>query len=93
MFKNAIPRWVTLICCCAVLLVGAVSVASGQTIYGRISGTVTDPNGAVLPNARVTVTNEATNFARTVNTDDSGYYVVTNLPVGTYTILVEQTGF
>ncbi len=73
---------------CACL--GAVNA---QTIFGRISGTITDPAGAVLPNVPVTVTNEATNLTRTVTTDEDGFYVVTNLPVGNYTLLVEQSGF
>jgi len=86
MFKKLISRRITIVGCCVALLVGAVSVASGQTIFGRVSGTVTDSNGAVLPNAQVTITNEATNFARIVNTDENGYYVVTNLQAGMSTV-------
>jgi hypothetical protein len=66
---------------------------SGQTIFGRISGTVIDSTGAVVPDAVVTVTNGATNAARTGTTDESGFYTVTNLPVGTYTVTVERQGF
>ncbi len=54
------------------LALASPPTAKAQTIFGRISGTVTDSNKAVLPNAQVTVTNEATNFARTVNTDENG---------------------
>jgi Carboxypeptidase regulatory-like domain len=68
-------------------------LVEAQTIFGRISGTVTDSNRAVLPNAQVTVTNEATNFARTVSTDENGYYVLTNLQAGTYTVAVQLAGF
>ncbi|HZB46854.1 MAG TPA: carboxypeptidase regulatory-like domain-containing protein, partial [Pyrinomonadaceae bacterium] len=81
--------------CGVVLLLlacGGFSVGA-QTVTGRISGTVKDPTGAVVPNVSVTVTNEETNLVRSVTTDDVGFYVVTNLPVGTYSILVEQTGF
>jgi Carboxypeptidase regulatory-like domain len=80
--------------CTVILLVvvGAVSV-SGQTIFGRISGTVTDSSGAVIPNATVTVRNNATNLERTAVTDGEGFYTLTNLPVGSYTIAVEQKGF
>ncbi|PYS71369.1 MAG: TonB-dependent receptor, partial [Acidobacteria bacterium] len=66
---------------------------SGQTIFGRISGTVTDSSGAVVPNAAVTVTNSSTNAARTAVTDEGGFYTVTNLPAGTYTVSVERNGF
>ena len=75
------------------LLAFAAASASGQTIFGRISGTVTDSSGAVIPNASVTVRNNATNLERTAVTDDEGFYTVTNLPVGNYTVSVEQTGF
>ena len=64
-----------------------------QAITGRISGTVTDPAGAVMPNVSVTATNEATNLERTVTTDADGFYTVTNLPAGAYSITVEQSGF
>ena len=77
-----------------ILLVAlAAASASGQTNFGRISGTVTDSSGAVLPNANVTVRNSATNQERTAVTDSEGFYTVTNLPVGSYTVSVEQTGF
>jgi len=85
----------SLIHLCGVLLVvtfACISI-SGQTIFGRISGTVVDSTGAVVPDAAVTVTNNANNAARTATTDDGGFYTVTNLPVGTYPVTVERTGF
>jgi hypothetical protein len=60
---------------------------------GRISGTVQDSNGASVPNASVKVINNANNSERTVTTDENGFYTVTNLPVGTYTIEAEQKGY
>jgi Carboxypeptidase regulatory-like domain len=81
------------ICGVVVLLFSAAFGVCGQTIFGRISGTVTDSTGAVIPDASVTVTNSATNLVRTAVTDGTGYYTVTNLPVGTYTVTVERTGF
>lgn len=69
------------------------SSTPGQTVVGRISGTVQDANGASVPNASVKVTNNATNAERTATTDESGFYTVTNLPVGTYTIEAEQKGY
>jgi hypothetical protein len=77
----------------ALLLVGLPGTINAQTIVGRISGTVTDASGAIIPGVTVTVTNEATKLTRTATTDDSGFYVVTNLPVGTYTVSVENKGF
>src|SRR6266852_4826305 len=80
-------------CGVVVLVFAAAFGVCGQATSGRISGTVTDSSGAVIPNAAVTVTNNATNLVRTVQTDDSGFYTVTNLPVGTYSVSVEQPGF
>jgi hypothetical protein len=80
---------------CAVLLLalcGSYGV-NAQTVFGRISGTVRDASGGSVPNASVTVTNEATNSARTATTDESGFWTVTNLPVGTYRVTVEQKGY
>jgi hypothetical protein len=80
-------------CGVMVLVFCAALGVSGQATSGRISGTVTDSSGAVIPNAAVTVTNSATNLVRTTQTDDSGFYTVTNLPVGTYSVQVERNGF
>jgi hypothetical protein len=80
-------------CCLAlVLALGCVS-ASAQTVVGRISGTIRDASGAVVPGASVTVTNAATNLVRAATTDGEGFYTVTNLPVGTYVVTAESAGF
>jgi Carboxypeptidase regulatory-like domain/TonB-dependent Receptor Plug Domain len=78
----------------AVMLVVSVSLpVSGQTVVGRISGTVHDSAGASVPNASITVTNTATNLVRTGTADENGFYTITNLPVGTYRIEAEQKGY
>ena len=86
-------KQIRLLILCSLLILVACQAAFGQTIFGRISGTVTDSSGAVIPNASVTVRNNATNLERTAVTDGEGFYTVTNLPVGSYTVSVEQTGF
>src|SRR6476619_7602853 len=75
------------------LILIASQTISAQTVVGRISGTVQDSNGATVPNASVKVTNRANNLERTVTTDENGFYTVTNLPVGTYTIEAESKGY
>jgi carboxypeptidase family protein len=69
------------------------SQAFAQSIVGRISGTITDTSGGAIQKATITVTNDATGLPRTTTTDDSGFYVVTNLQPGNYTVSAEQQGF
>ncbi|MFN2491655.1 MAG: TonB-dependent receptor domain-containing protein [Pyrinomonadaceae bacterium] len=71
----------------------AVLIGHAQSINGRIVGTVTDQNGAVVPKASVSVTNEGTSAQRTIEADDSGTYVVPELPVGLYSISVAAANF
>ncbi len=73
------------------LLVAAL--AFGQTSTSQISGTVTDSSGAVIPNATVTATNEATGVKYTQVTTGAGVYAFPSLPVGAYTVTVEMAGF
>ena len=79
----------------AVLLVTIVCAASlsAQTFRGTILGSVTDPNGAVVPAAIVTAKNVATGIERRTVTDDVGNYTLAELQTGTYEIKVERTGF
>src|ERR1051326_8667848 len=65
----------------------------GQADTGSVSGTVKDQTGAVIPTARVTLTNEGTNISRSVDTDTSGFYVFSPLRVGSYTVSASKTGF
>ena len=65
-----------------------------QNTTGSIVGTVTDPSGAVVPGATVTLSNTDTNVvARVVKTDDSGNYSAPLLPIGHYSVTVEAPGF
>jgi len=64
-----------------------------QATTGRISGTVTDSQGGLLPGASVTATEVRTAFSRTATTDAQGAFVFVNLPLGTYTVGAELQGF
>jgi hypothetical protein len=75
----------------SLLLLAAGAIAQVQN--GQFTGTVTDPSGAAIPNAKVTVTNTGTNFSITTNTNQAGNYTVKELPVGPYKITVEAAGF
>ena len=77
----------------AVLCLALAAAAGAQTNTGRISGTVADASGGVLPGVSVTVVNERTALTRTATTDERGAYVFVDLPVGTYTVKTELSGF
>ncbi len=80
----------------AVALLFATNVthfAQSQALNGQIEGTVTDPNGATIPNASVTIVNIETGTTRTVTTDDSGVYRAPLLPLGTYRVTAEAPNF
>ena len=64
-----------------------------QDATGRIVGTVTDSQGAVIPQAKVTASNTDTGVIRTATTDQEGAFQVISLPIGTYTVSVEKEGF
>ncbi|MGH9766321.1 MAG: carboxypeptidase regulatory-like domain-containing protein, partial [Blastocatellia bacterium] len=84
--------------CQRILLVVTASASlyatlQAQTNNGRISGTVVDISGALTPGVTVTVRNEMTRLTRVGATNGSGFYVVTNLPVGDYSVTAERQGF
>ncbi len=64
-----------------------------QSTSGSMSGTVTDPNGAVIPGAKVVATHTPTNRDYDTVTTDAGIYVFPTLPAGPYTLTVTQPGF
>jgi hypothetical protein len=75
------------------ILVGRSNAAQGVGTSADLTGTITDPTGKSVPNAKVTVTNEARGVQRTVSTDDRGFYRVSGLAPSTYRITVESPGF
>lgn len=78
----------------AVILFLAMCVSSyGQGSTATITGTVKDPQGAIVPGATVTVTQTETNFSQKVKTANSGEFSLGNLPVGPYRVRIEMTGF
>jgi len=69
------------------------SVALAQGSSSTITGVVTDPTGAVIPRAKVTITNQSTGISYSADTTSSGTYAFASLPVGQYSITVEMPGF
>ena len=80
-----------------VLVVCVLALITSPAGYGqatgRFSGDVLDKSGSSIPGATVTATSQGTGFSRDAKTDTSGHYLIPLLPVGTYTLRVDATGF
>ena len=66
---------------------------SAQTVTGSITGSLTDPHGAVVPDAKVTLTSESTGAVRQINSDQRGDFTFNALQPDSYTLTVEHSGF
>ncbi|WP_246153654.1 TonB-dependent receptor [Terriglobus albidus] len=76
------------------VLISSIGISAAQAVDSQqITGTVTDPSGAAIPQADITVTNEATGVSRAVKSNEDGNYVVLNVPVGKYTLTTSVSGF
>src|SRR5262245_5961449 len=78
---------------CVALLLAFSSLLFAQSERARIVGTVTDPQGAVVTGAKVSVMNTATGVATPTVTDSEGRYQALELPIGSYKVRVERDGF
>jgi len=75
------------------LLSLSAKAVNGQAVTGTLLGTVQDSTAAVVPNARVTLTNEGTNVVNETTTGPQGFYTFPNLNPGDYTVSVTVSGF
>jgi hypothetical protein len=64
-----------------------------QSDNANVSGTITDPSGSAIPNAKVTLKNQATGLTREATSNESGAYSIPTIPSGMYTLTVEVSGF
>src|SRR5258706_15544071 len=69
------------------------AMCAGQAITGSVLGTVTDSSGAVVPGAKVTISDLNTGISRTAETNASGFYSFPSLDPGRYRVTVEHQGF
>jgi len=76
-----------------VTMLGMATSCWAQSDTARLQGTVTDPSGAAVVGAKITVTSTETGRVSTTTSNELGYYAVTALPPGHYTVDVEQKGF
>jgi hypothetical protein len=89
---NKIPHRIIFLVAACTLALAIVPSMYGQAT-GSFSGTVADKSGSSVSGATVTATSQGTDLARTGKTDDAGHYSIPLLPVGTYTVRVDSTGF
>ena len=75
------------------LVMGSTLLVAQSTTDGAIGGTVYDTHGAVVANAKITVRNNGTNAEKATTTNDTGYFRVTSLQPGAYTVNIAQQGF
>jgi hypothetical protein len=88
-----IPRRVMLVACVFLVLMVLHSATAWAQFTSGIEGTVSDPTGAVVPGATVTIKNEETGASQTVQTQDSGSFRFTTLPSSAFTVSVAAQGF
>src|SRR5262247_3652489 len=89
MNKRIVPAFLSLFAS-LLLLAGQ---AYGQGTTSRVTGTVVDTTGAVVPDATVKLTNEANSISFTTQSSSSGAYAFDLIPAGVYSVSVEKTGF
>jgi hypothetical protein len=80
-------------CLSAMLVVIVVAAPAAQTTLGRVSGTVLDSSGAVLPGATITMTSDQTNQVQTAVSSETGAFLFPQVPVGTYKVEITLEGF
>src|SRR2546421_11069207 len=78
---------------CSAISVASVRVAAQALNAGTVTGVVTDPNNAVVPNATVTIANSITGYTRTVNTDADGAFRFNDVPPNNYQLKASAPGF
>ncbi|PYX71972.1 MAG: hypothetical protein DMG78_13705 [Acidobacteria bacterium] len=86
-------RWSSLVFLIALTVALISTPLSAQKSTGTISGVVSDPTGAVVPQATVIITNVETGLTRTVTSNEMGEYVAPDVPNGKYQITVKQAAF
>ena len=95
MMQRSIPKFAFHLALLLAITAGTVQTLSAQSLgsAGTVTGVVVDPNGAVVPNASVTIANPVTGYTRTVNTGSDGSFRFTDVPPNTYSLGVSASGF
>jgi len=91
--RSSVPRWLRPCLLAICLLVGVATATLAQVTSGSLTGVVADPTGAVVPGAKVTLTDVNKGYTYPVTTDSVGRYVIPNLLPSTYKLTVDAPGF
>ena len=91
--RSSMSKWLRKSWLLIPVLIFSLAVAHAQQLTATMNGIVTDPNDARIPGAKVVVKNDATGDTRTTKADGAGFWSVTALPPGTYTIDISASGF
>src|SRR5882757_1468819 len=86
---SSIVKWLL----CVLFCLGVTSQGFAQDTNASLTGTVTDPNGAAIPNVSLTLTNEVTQFKIKVTANDAGEFIIANIPPGKYVLSATANGF
>jgi phosphatidate phosphatase APP1 len=90
---RALSRSLLRLCLVAGAALALATSSAAQSGLATVTGIVTDNTGGSVPGLTVTATNQATNIAYTGVTNDSGNYIITSVPIGSYVISVDLQGF
>ena len=91
MLSKRVVLLVVALCCLLALTPSALLAQAAST--GTVAGTVTDPSGAAVAGAGVTLVDPSTNDSRKTTTNETGRYLFANVPPGTYNLTINKTGF
>lgn len=91
--NNILKKWLTLLPVALVCVLTLSLIVNAQNNKGSVVGTVLDPNGALVPNAKIVITNNANGASREATSDEGGEFAITNLDPGNYKVTVDGGGF
>src|SRR5215471_16308297 len=93
MINALLVRQIIIRSVCGIVILLATMLTAQAQFKASIQGSVTDPNGAVVPGATITLTSKETNKTQAVQSSEEGFYRISGLAPGVYLLTVEKQGF
>src|SRR5437762_9990892 len=91
--KKPVPTCVCFFVLALASMATSVPILRGQTVTATLTGTIADQTGAIIPGVTVTAINQGTQIEYTAESNSAGVYTIPFLPIGTYVVSAELTGF